>query len=534
MRGFLDACRSQDFDRAAKFLDLSRLPETLPASEPPVLARRLCVVLGRKLVVNPKRFSDRPEGNPQDGLAAGLDAVGTIATGKGNVDILLERIEDEAGGRPWRIASTTVEQIPLLYGEYGYGVLGEVLPDPFFQIQFARIELWQWLGLLLLIPLTLALAWVLTGIVYRLARVLVSRTATRFDDTILSTSVRPLRIFAALGLYTAGAALLRLPARVNGFLVALGIALAIGVAAWLLFRLTDEILETLKQQLEEKEQRAAAAVVPLGRKAIKVVLIILAFLALLQNLGFNVTGVIAGLGVGGLAVALAAQKTVENLFGGVMLSADQPVRVGDFCRFGDKIGTVEDVGLRSTRIRTLDRTIVTVPNGDFSQAQIENFALRDKMRLYAMLGLRYETTPDQLRYILVELRKLLLSHPRVDPDPARVRFVGFGAYSLDLELFAYVVSADWNDFLAVREDIFLRIMKIIEEAGSGFAFPSQTTYLSRDGGLDTERTRGAEREVQAWREEGKLPFPQFSPEMITEMDDTLDYPPAGSATGQSV
>ena len=210
------------------------------------------------------------------------------------------------------------------------------------------------------------------------------------------------------------------------------------------------------------------------------------------------------------------------------LIADQPVRVGDFCRFDDKLGTVEDVGLRSTRIRTLDRTLLTIPNGDFSQTQIENFGKRDRIRLYCMVGLRYETTPDQLRHVITELRRLLVAHPRVTPEPARVRFVGFGAYSLDLEVFAYVATSDWNEFLAVREDVYLRMMDIVADSGTGFAFPSSTTYLSRDGGLDDERTRAAEQTVRQWREESKLPFPGLEPETVSELEDTLDYPPRGS------
>jgi MscS family membrane protein len=250
---------------------------------------------------------------------------------------------------------------------------------------------------------------------------------------------------------------------------------------------------------------------------------------MLDIFGFNVTALVAGLGIGGLAFALAAQKTIENLFGGVTLLADRPIVVGDFCRFGDKIGTVEEIGLRSTRIRTLDRTVVTVPNAQFSDLQLENFAKRDVIRLYAVLGVRYETTPDQLRFVLAELRSMLLAHPKVSPDPARVRFVGFGAYSLDLELFAYVYTADWNEFLTIREDIFLRIMDIVESAGSGFAFPSQTTYLGRDDGLDEEKTREAQTRVETWRKENRLPFPDFDPEEKQRVRDTLAFPPEGSA-----
>jgi MscS family membrane protein len=202
--------------------------------------------------------------------------------------------------------------------------------------------------------------------------------------------------------------------------------------------------------------------------------------------------------------------------------------VGDFCRFGDRVGTVEAIGLRSTRIRTLDRTLVSIPNAEFSQIHLENFAMRDQIRLFTMIGLRYETTPEQLRYCLARLREMLLAHPMITPDPARVRFVGFGAYSLDLELFAYARTADWNEFLEVREDVYLRIMDIVREAGTGFAFPSQTMYVGRDEGLDESRTRLAQERVEQWREKGELPFPQFPDEFRRRVADSLDWPPEGS------
>jgi MscS family membrane protein len=206
------------------------------------------------------------------------------------------------------------------------------------------------------------------------------------------------------------------------------------------------------------------------------------------------------------------------------------VRPGDFCRFGDRIGTVEEVGLRSTRVRTLDRTVVTVPNAEFATLQLENFALRDRIWLHAKLGLRYETTPDQLRFVLVEIRKLLYAHPRLTPDPARVRFVGFGNSSLDLEVFAYVRTTDFDEFLAVREDVYLRIMDVVAESGSGFAFPSQTAYLARDSGLDESKGLAAQERVRGWRERGELWLPEFPAHAIDELRDTLEYPADGSAS----
>ncbi len=248
----------------------------------------------------------------------------------------------------------------------------------------------------------------------------------------------------------------------------------------------------------------------------------------MERVGISLIPIVAGLGIGGLALALAGKTTVENLIGGLVLFIDRPVRVGDFCGYGDQIGTVEVIGFRSTRIRGIDRTVTTVPNADFSQMKLVNFTQRDRMLLMTTIGLRYETTAKQLRFVLAKLRSMLLAHPKLLEDPARVRFVEYGDYSLDLQIFVYVDTSDWNEFLGIQEDVLLRIKDIVEGAGTGFAFPSQTAYLSRDSGLDGERSRAAEAEVEAWRSKGTLPFPEFPAEQREQLRDTLDFPPFGS------
>ena len=255
-----------------------------------------------------------------------------------------------------------------------------------------------------------------------------------------------------------------------------------------------------------------------------------------DRLGLPVYGVIAGLSVGGLAIALAAQPTVENLIGGFTLFADKPIRVGDACRCGSDEGTVEAIGIRSTRIRGADRTLTAIPNAALSKMSIVNFAQRDRMLIKSVVGVRYETSPEQLRYLLVKLREMLLGHPRLHPDSARARFIGFGASSLDIEVSAYAATKDGAEFLGIREDVLLRIMDIVEQSGTGFAFPSQTLYFGRDGGLDSNRTKVAEDQVRQWRDEGRLPFPNFSPEQVRQMRGAVAYPPPGSpeaSTAQS-
>jgi MscS family membrane protein len=245
-------------------------------------------------------------------------------------------------------------------------------------------------------------------------------------------------------------------------------------------------------------------------------------------LGIPLVGVIAGLGVGGLAIALAAQPTIENFIGGIILYTDRPVRVGELCQFGEMRGVVEQIGIRSTRIRALDRTLITVPNSDFAKMRLVNFARRDRMLLNTTLGLRYETTPDQLRYVIARLRELLVAHPMVLADKRRVRFCGFGASSLDIEVNAYVATRVWEDFLGVREDLLFRMAEIVTDAGSGFAFPSQTTYFTRDSGLDKERQQAAEETVAEWRNASRLPYPDMTNETLDKLHGTLDWPPKGA------
>ncbi|MEM1048566.1 MAG: mechanosensitive ion channel domain-containing protein [Pseudomonadota bacterium] len=256
------------------------------------------------------------------------------------------------------------------------------------------------------------------------------------------------------------------------------------------------------------------------------VVLILAFGG--QQLGLPVLSLLAGLGVGGLAVALAIRPTLENLISGFTLYADKPIRVGDFCTFGGQNGTVEKIGIRSTQIRALDRTLISVPNAQFADMQLVNWARCDQMLIEETIGVRYETTPDQLRFLLAGIREMCHRHPRIDPQTVRVRFIGYGDSALNIGLRIYAKTREWNDFYAIREDIFLRIYDLVTDAGSGFAFPSQTVYFGRDTGLDEDAGKAAERKVHTWRRSGKLPFPRLPEEHQEKLEGTLDYPPRGS------
>ena len=199
------------------------------------------------------------------------------------------------------------------------------------------------------------------------------------------------------------------------------------------------------------------------------VFIILLAAAATSRIGIPIAPLVAGLGVGGLAIALAVRPTLENVIGGLTLFADRPVRVGDFCRYGDEFGTVEQIGLRSTRIRTLEQSLVTVPNSEFSQMHLDNFTERRTRLLQTVLQIRHETTPEQMRLLLAKIRELLIADPAVVPDSSHVRFTGYSASSKEVEVFAYLRCEDEDAFLAVREEILLRVEEAVEGAGAGFA-----------------------------------------------------------------
>ena len=370
---------------------------------------------------------------------------------------------------------------------------------------------------------------VLAVALYGLQRIVAwLRPAGRVGALLVTTSL-PLVVLNAVMVALPFVALQVNPS--GGFAAILDIIRTIllyAACAWLFWLAVRIIVEWIirspsipDQSLDADLLRLAAATVgTLG------VLVILALGG--QAIGLPILSVVAGLGIGGLAVALAVRPTFENLIGGVILYMDRPVRVGDFCSVGDKTGTVESIGIRSTKLRALDRTVIAIPNAQFADMQIVNWAQCDQMLIQDTIGVRYETRPDQLRFLLVELRRMLHSHPRIDNDTVRVRFSGLGDSALEIEVRVYAETREWNDFFAIREDLYLRIFDIVLAAGTSLAFPSQTLYMARDGGVDTEGSATAEKTVDQWRRAKKLPFPRLTREEIERLRGSLDYPPQGS------
>ncbi len=248
--------------------------------------------------------------------------------------------------------------------------------------------------------------------------------------------------------------------------------------AWAAAVIIDIVAERWHSHLDPRVQAVSYSVLPLSRQVLKLALYLFAVLSVISAWGYNTSTILAGLGVGGLAVALAAQKTIENLFGGISVIGDRPVLVGDVCRFGDRTGTVIHIGLRSTRIRTADRTVISVPNGQFSSMALENISGRDKIWFHPTLSLRRDTTSEQLSQVLDSFRGILAAEPKIEVGSIPVRFVAVGAYSLDVEIAAYVTTADYDEFLGIQQQLLLKLLRAVESAGAALAVPLQESFES--------------------------------------------------------
>lgn len=526
----MGALGSGDYELAQRFFETDSI--TPRASLGPVsgsaLARQFHQALNRGgTVVTPAELSPEPGGRIDDGLAENLESFGTLARDDGKPEQLLARRVERDGKAIWLVSEETLRKAYDVGRAAGrQETFIERFPEgpPLFGAPASH-----WVALLAALGVSFAAAWVITaarGIVVALLRRFRGETmVTRF----VNASAAPIRVLITVAIFIVAIRSLGISvvARYHATFLA-QIAGLLGFT-WLMWRAADAAGEFILGQMTRRGRLTAYSAVSFLRRAFKAILGLFLIAALLRAFGVDITTGLAALGIGGLAIALGAQKLFENLIGSLTVIADRPVRIGDFCRFGDQLGTVEDIGIRSTRIRTLSRTLVTVPNGEFASLHIENYSQRDMFWFNPILNLRYETSPDQIRYLLQEIRRMLYAHPKVDPEAARVRFTTLGSHSLDIEVFAYVRSADFPEFLEVQEDLLLRCMDIVEASGTGFAFPSQTLYLGRDGGIDAEKTQAAEKSVEDWRRRGELQVPRFRPETIRELQGTIQYPPEGAA-----
>jgi MscS family membrane protein len=524
--GFLHAAQSGDFSIAAQYLQMSPAHRQ---SEGERIANQLNAVLNSPAAANVRVGGfTLADGIPQEGVPLGRQKLGTMVSGDVEADLDLVRVSDASAGKIWLISSDTLTKIPELYDQVEARQVASKLPAVLVKHQFGGMPLWQWLALLIGLPVAAGLGW--------LALVLLEIPVRWWARRRGQIEIANWRSVSAPAWLLAGTLVHQFFARYLGiallprhyYFQISSIALIIGVT-WILWRVVRWSLRRVRNRALARGHAGTGSLMLLGERILKAIIFGGGLLAILGNLGFNMSTALAGLGIGGIAIGFGAQQTIANLFGGVSVLGDEVFRVGDVCRFGDRTGVVEDIGLRSTRIRTEDRTLVAIPNGTVATINLENLSRRDKILFKTNLGMRFETKADHLRFVLAELRRLLYSHPKVETKTVRVRLTDISGSSLNVEVLSYILTQDFNEFAAVREDILLRMMDIVDDSGSSLAFPSQTLYLSRDSGLEKDKADVAVKKIAELRDGKQLPFPDFHEKDISSLKGSIQYPQPESA-----
>jgi len=475
INGFIDAIADQDYERASFYLELSAAAPARRATAGPELAQDLHRTLDRQGSILPaNQISDDPAGNPADNLDPRLEEVGTIGAGGDAVALLLRRVS-EAGGDHWLIAAETL-RVASRMSEAGPEVAAEAwLPTPFTSRSIAGAPVSHWLTLLGATVIAFAVTWLgLRLVLFVLRRV--GLGAGGLHQFLRAIQV-PLALFVALLIANTVAPLLGISIVARQTFGWLSAVIGPLVLGWLLLQLIDAVNDRALSGIERWSRASATSIVRFAGRVAKAIVIAVAIMAFLDALGFDVTAVLAALGIGGLALALGAQRTVENLIASISIIFDRPCAVGDFCQIGDVVGTVEDIGMRSTRVRTLARTVVTIPNSNLLASEIQNFAPRDRFLFNPVLHVATETPSEKLRALLTSLRAVLKGDERLLGQTARVRMVAPANDRLPIELFGYILAADFDAFLETQEDLMLKLLDAV--AAQGLALAPPTINLRR-------------------------------------------------------
>ena len=472
--GFMNAARQNKLEVTPLYLNSG-----LSGEDATELAQQLYVVLNSRLPVRVNILSDSTEGSLANPLKPDEDVVGTINTAQGPLDLIVERVTDGTGTRVWQFSRDTLRAIPDVYNEINLVAVDGILPKFLAEPHVLGIRIIDWLLLIAGLPLLYRLIGLL-GPLFNPLLALCRRALKRPEGPKISQIHGSIRLLLLAAIIRWFVLTIDLPLIERQLYAVIRIAFLICGVVWLLLLLNDFGERYARQRIHVSHLGESLALLRLARRVADVLVICLGGIAALAYIGVDATAALAGLGIGGIAVALAAQKTLENVIGGFSLVFDKAVRVGDFLKLGDVFGTVDHVGLRSTRIRTLDRTILSVPNGQIATANIETISDRDKFWFRHVVGVRYGTTPEQMRQIVSRVRDLLAGQTGVELDSVRARFFRMSPSSLDIEIVSYIFAPDWSAFLAIQENLLLRIMEIVEAAGTAIAFPSQTVYLTDD------------------------------------------------------
>ncbi len=426
--GFIAAADEADYETAAEFLDLRNLRGKASALTGAQLARRLNVIVKRGTWVDIDELIDHPAGRSNDNLPDYRDSIGVVLDGDKEIRLLMQKVPRGDGESIWKVSNATVSLIPKLYATYGYPEWIEDLRRSLPNVTFLGLELFKWviaLGFGALIYATVFL------IALAIRRIL-GDPETPSHRRVFRFLILPVGIWAVIiSMSTVATSLGR---GVAAEMMARVSPVPILLTVWMVYAGINLIRDIYSSRLQRRDRSGAAVLLRPASNAVKLLIGMGAVLIYLDNLGINITTVLAGLGVGGIAVALALQKPMEDVFGAITLYTQQPVRVGDFCRVGTEMGTIEEIGLRTTRLRTLANTLIAIPNARLANEPIDNISAREKILYRPILRLRYDTTPEQLTHILDGIREYFSSYDRILQDSHRVRFKEIADDALLIEL----------------------------------------------------------------------------------------------------
>ena len=470
MRTFFDLCEHDRYEDAARYLDLPKGADKRGAE----LTKKLQEVLDQRLWVDVEHLSALSAGRKDDALPAGTEELGRIADAKGHpIAIRIVRHESRSPeDEPrWVFSQATVLAVDGLHAALKAKWVREHLPAPLLADGPLSLYYWQWIAIPLLAAACIAVGRLLTSLSSGTARRLASKRP--WGVRLVQRLVRPITMAWALGLFWIFLPYLGLTIRADDLIVRVLRALGWLAFFWMLLRGVavggDEIADARWAAVHPNMRSITGVGVRLG----KLIIGALALMVALSQLGYPVTTVVAGLGIGGVALALAAQKTVENLFGSISILADQPFKVGDTIRVDSIEGAVETIGLRSTRIRTVERTLVIIPNGKLADMRIESLGPRDRIRFATKLALGRDTTIGQLQTILEAVRTRLKAHESVLENDVQVQLGGLGESSFDVDVAAPVETTNSNEFARIKEELLLECVRAVEEAGASLAFPTR-------------------------------------------------------------
>ncbi len=456
--GYLRAMRTGDVSLASQYLDYRNLSEKTLNVGKEELARQLSVVLNRTLWVDLHSISVMPEGRQDDGLPSYRELVGHIKYRGRDVAILLQRVPRASDKvKIWKISNATVEKIPSLFKRYSYSPLGEFLAKHLPSIDLFGVMLWQWLYFTAMMLIYYLVAKLFT---WSIAFV-IKRISSSISDDILRFIKEPVALLIAVILARNFQDESNVTMAVRA--VNEGSTLLIIAWCWVCFRLIDLTKTLMGDKFIAQNKPLAVYLLRPAGTVVKIIIFTIATLHWLENLGFNASTLLAGLGIGGLAIALAAQKTVENIIGAITLYTSAPIKVGNFCRFDNHLGIVEEIGLRSTRIRTIERTVIYVANAKFIDMNIENFSEREKMAFKPKIYLAPDTEKVNIDALLAAIKTMLNECELIAAAPMRAHFKGYTIYGLELDVLAYLKTTNFDIYLDEINQLNLNILALLKE-----------------------------------------------------------------------